>query len=84
MKNMVAMAVGAFFLSATDALSAQYGSMMNGGNGGMWAGGSWLGGSVGISGLFLMVIAVAGPVVSIFREKGKRTHSRRRRRPSWR
>jgi len=45
--------------------------MMNGGNGGMWAGGNWMGGYVGISGLVLMVVAVAGFVVLIFREKGK-------------
>ena len=82
MKNMIALAVGAHFLSATDVFSAQYGSMMNGGNGGMWAGGNWMGGYVGISGLLLMVIAVAGLWVLIFKEKGKRTHSRRQRRPS--
>jgi len=69
MKDRIAMAVGALFLLPTDAFSAQYGSMMNGGNGSMWAGGSWLGGYVGISGLFLMVIAVAGLVVLIVREK---------------
>ena len=69
MKNRIVMAVGAWFLLPGDAFSAQYGSMMNGGNGGMWAGGSWLGGYVGISGLLLMVIAVAGLVVLIVREK---------------
>ena len=71
MKNRIAMAVGALFLLPTDTFSAQYGSMMNGGNGGMWAGGNWMGGYVGISGLVLMVVAVAGFVVLIFREKGK-------------
>ena len=40
MKHMIAMAVGAMFLSPTYTFSAQYGSMMNGGNGGMWAGAS--------------------------------------------
>lgn len=71
MKNMIAVAVGVLFLLPTYTFSAQYGSMMNGGNGGMWAGGNWMGGDVGISGLLLMVIAVAGLVVLIFREKGK-------------
>ncbi len=69
MKNRIAVAVGAFFLLPIDTFSAQFGSMMNGGNGGMWAGGSWLGGYVGIGGLILMVIAVAGFVVLIVREK---------------
>jgi hypothetical protein len=68
MKNRIAVAVGALFLLSTDTFSAQYGSMMNGGNGGMWAGGSWLGGYFGIGGLFFMVVAVAGLVVLIFRE----------------
>ena len=67
MKNRIAMAAGALFLLPIDTFSAQYGSMMNGGNGGMWAGGSWLGGYVGIGGLIFMVIAVAGFVVLIFR-----------------
>lgn len=71
MKNMIAVAVGVLFLCPTYTFSAQYGSMMNGGNGGMWAGGNWMGRDVGISGLLLMVIAVAGLVVLIFREKGK-------------
>lgn len=71
MKNMIAVAVGVLFLLPTYTFSAQYGSMMNGGNGGMWAGGNWMGGDAGISGLLLMVIAVAGLVVLIFREKGK-------------
>ena len=69
MKNRITMAVGALFLLPTYAFSAQYGSMMNGGNGGLWAVGSWLGGYVGISGLLLMVVAVAGLVVLIVRDR---------------
>lgn len=69
MKSRMAMAVAAFFLSVTDTFSAQYGSMMNGGNGGMWAGGGWVGAYGGICGLLLMVIAVAGFVVLITKDK---------------
>jgi hypothetical protein len=67
MTNRIAMAVGV--LLVTDTFAAQYGSMMNGGNGGMWAGGSWVGGYGGICGLLLLVIAVAGLAVLIAGKK---------------
>jgi hypothetical protein len=58
MKTLITMAVAALSLMAAGVASAQNGTMMNGGSGGMWGGG-WTGGYSGLWVPILLVVVVA-------------------------
>jgi uncharacterized membrane protein len=69
MKTLITMAVAALSLMAAGVASAQNGTMMNGGSGGMWGGG-WTGGYSGLWVPILLVVVVA-LVVWIVMQKRK-------------
>ena len=64
MKTLMALAVTAILLTAVGAASAQNGTMMNGGSGGMWGGG-WMGGYGGfwVPILLAVVVGLVGWIV---------------------
>jgi uncharacterized membrane protein len=67
MKKLLAMAVGAAPLLATEFAIAQNGNMMNGGGWGM----GWMGGYGGVWGPILLVVVVVGVVVLVMQRRGK-------------
>ena len=69
MKTLMMTAIATLSLSAVGAASAQTGTMMNGGSGGMWGSG-WMGGYGGLWGPILLVVVV-GLVVWIVLQKRK-------------
>lgn len=68
MKTAIAMALASLSLTAVGAASAQNGTMMNGGYGGMWGGG-WMGGYGGYWGPILLAVVVGLVVWIVMRRR---------------